>query len=257
MFVFAQLSDIHLGQNRAGDGGARAGERARRVMRFLDRLPGCLDAVLVTGDIADHGTDEEYKEFLTIAGDRDEGPPLLTCPGNHDVRATYRRHLLGEDGADRSDAVNQVHRLPGATFLMCDSSIPGRDDGALTAETLAWLDRELTDDPRDVPAFVVLHHPPVPLHLPYVDGIRLTDERSLVALLERHPRVAAVLCGHAHTAAATTFAGRPLVVSPGTVSTCTLPWEGDEPLDYDLPPAIAFHVLDDDNRLTTHFRVIP
>ncbi|WP_069768141.1 metallophosphoesterase [Streptomyces sp. LUP30] len=262
MFVFAQLSDLHLGQNRTGDGGARAAERARRVLTYLDRLPGRLDAVLVSGDLADHGTDEEYEEFLALAGARaagarDSRPPLLVCPGNHDVRAPFRRHLLPGDGADRDTPADRAHRLPGATFLMCDSSVPGEDHGVLTAETLDWLDRELTDDPRHVPAFVVLHHPPVPLSVPYVDEIRLRDEESFAALLRRHPRVVAVLCGHAHTAAATTFAGRPLLVAPGTVSTCALPWEGGEPVDYDLPPAVAFHVLADDHRLTTHFRVVP
>jgi hypothetical protein len=46
-------------------------------------------------------------------------------------------------------------------------------------------------------------------------------------------------------------------VAPGVVSTLRLPWERGDVLDYSLPPAIAFHVLDDDRRLTTHYRVIP
>jgi Icc protein len=36
----------------------------------------------------------------------------------------------------------------------------------------------------------------------------------------------------------------------------TLPWEPRDTLDYSLPPAIAFHVLDDERRLTTHYRVV-
>lgn len=52
-------------------------------------------------------------------------------------------------------------------------------------------------------------------------------------------------------------AGRPLLVAPGVVSTLRLPWEGGDPLDFDLPPAIAFHVLGRDRRLTTHYRVVP
>ncbi|WP_208646186.1 hypothetical protein [Amycolatopsis thermalba] len=63
----------------------------------------------------------------------------------------------------------------------------------------------------------------------------------------------------------TTFAGRPVVVAPGVVSSLTLPWEtGGEagwaeggPLDHDRPPALAFHVTDDQHRLTTHFRLCP
>ena len=75
--------------------------------------------------------------------------------------------------------------------------------------------------------------------------------------------MAALLCGHAHTGAATTFSGRPLLVAPGIKSTLLLPWEyeADSPdtdvcVDLRLPPALAFHVLDDSGRLTTHFRVL-
>ena len=75
--------------------------------------------------------------------------------------------------------------------------------------------------------------------------------------MRRHQQVVAVLCGHAHTAASTWFAGRQLLVAPGVASTLLLPAErptGDV-LDGDAPPAIAFHLLDGD-RLTTHFRVV-
>jgi hypothetical protein len=75
-------------------------------------------------------------------------------------------------------------------------------------------------------------------------------------VLDRHPGTVAVLCGHAHTAAATTFAGRPCHVAPGVVSTLRLPAERAGDLDYTLPPAVALHVLDG-GRLTTHYRVVP
>lgn len=253
MFVFAHLSDIHLGQDR-DDGGARARERAERVLRCLDALPGDLDAVLLTGDVADHGSTEEYAEAVKLLGASRH--TVLHCPGNHDVRGPYRAALLGGDRADTSP-VDQVHRLPGATFLLCDSSIPGRGEGHLADTTLAWLERELSAGPRDVPAFVCFHHPPVPLHGQYVDPIRQFGEERLAAVVNRHPHVAALLCGHAHTPAVTGFAGRPLVAAPGVVSTLRMPWEGGPPMDYALPPMLAFHILDDDGRLTTHFRVVP
>ncbi|MFH8367869.1 metallophosphoesterase [Streptomyces sp. NPDC018031] len=270
MFVFAHVSDLHLGQDRQ-DGGARAARRARRVMTYLDELPGSLDAVLVTGDIADHGTPEEYRAAAGILGSRH---PVLLCPGNHDVRPAYRELLRDrgdtERAADPGAPVDRIHRLPWraagtapgrpaaeVTFLMCDSTIPGRHDGFLGDTTLAWLDRRLAQSPSDAPAFVAFHHPPVDLHTPYVDEIRQHGEERLAEVLSRHEQVVAVLCGHAHTGAATTFAGLPLLVAPGVVSTVTLPWEGDDPVDYELPPVIAFHVLHDDLRLTTHFRTVP
>jgi 3',5'-cyclic-AMP phosphodiesterase len=250
VIVFAQLSDLHL-----NDGVARA-RRAEAVLRHLNSLPVPLDAVLVTGDIADHGLPAEYEQARKVLT---SPHPLLTCPGNHDARAAYRRVLLGEeDGIDQDAPVNRVHRVgspPKAVFALCDSTVPGRDNGRLADETLHWLDSVLAEDPG-TPAFVCFHHPPVVLHSPHVDEIRQFDEQRLADVLARHPQVVAVLCGHAHTAAVTTFAGRPCLVAPSIASTLVLPWERGGPVDYLAPPAVAFHVLDDQRRLTTHYRTI-
>jgi 3',5'-cyclic-AMP phosphodiesterase len=244
MLVVAQLSDIHL------DGSERNAERAERVMAYLNGLPRPIDAVLVTGDIADHGLASEYEEARKILV---SPHPLFTCPGNHDIRAPYREGLLGEPAGD--EPINRAHRAGGAVFALCDSSIPGRPEGFLADETLEWLDALLSAEPES-PAFVCFHHPPLVLHAPYVDQIRQHGEERLAELIGRHPQVVGVLCGHAHTGAATTFAGRPLLVAPGVVSTIMLPWESDEIVDYQMPPVVAFHVLDDDRRLTTHYRVV-
>ncbi|MFF2354847.1 metallophosphoesterase [Kitasatospora sp. NPDC058115] len=251
MLTIAHFSDIHLGQDHHGDAGERARRRAEQVVAYLDALPGPLDAVLVTGDLADHGLPAEYREVAKVLASRH---PVLLCPGNHDVREPYREVLLGE--APSGGPVNRLHTLPGADVLMLDSSIPGRHDGLLDEETLGWLDRTLAEGPADRPAVVAFHHPPVILHLPYVDPIRQFGEDRLAEVLDRHPRVRALLCGHAHTGAATGFAGRPLLVAPGVVSTVTLPFEGTPEITFEQPPLIAFHLLGDDGRLTTHYRVV-
>ncbi|MFH9353685.1 metallophosphoesterase [Kitasatospora sp. NPDC017646] len=250
MLTIAHLSDIHLGQVHRRDAGERARRRAEQVMAYLDALPGPLDAVLVTGDLADHGLPEEYRQVAEVLASRH---PVLICPGNHDSRAPYRQVLLGQEPT--TDPVNRLHRLAGADVLMLDSSIPEQHDGLLDDATLDWLDTRLASGRQELPALVAFHHPPVELHVPFVDGIRQFGEERLAQVLRRHPRVAALLCGHSHTSAATTFAGLPVLVAPGVVSTITLPCEGGKGIAFDHPPMLAFHVLDG-GRLTTHYRVV-
>jgi 3',5'-cyclic AMP phosphodiesterase CpdA len=245
VIVLAHVSDLHL------DLSERNLERARRVMAYLDDLPSPPDAVLVTGDIADHGLPEEYEQARKLLS---SPHPVLTCPGNHDRRRPYVETLLGRPGTDAP--VNEAHLVAGAVFAMCDSTIPGQDGGILADGTAQWLESVLAGTPEETPVFVCFHHPPVILHSPFIDDIRQRGEQRLADLIGRNRQVVAVLCGHAHTAAASTFAGRPLLVAPGVVSTLTLPWERGDVLDYTQPPAIAFHVLDDDRRLTTHYRVV-
>ena len=243
MPLLAHISDLHL------DGSARAAERATRVLDHLRSLPQPPDALLVTGDLADHGDPAEYEQAAEILA----APfPVLTCPGNHDVRAAYRKALLGQPGTD--GPINSVHRVAGTAVLMADSTIPGRDEGLLDPETLAWIASTLAESP-DTPTLIAFHHPPVPLHHPLPDSMRLGQPQQLAALLEDHPQVVAVLTGHAHTAAAAEFAGRPLLVAPATVWTLGLPWEGERLADLDAPPGLAFHVVED-RRIVTHFRVV-
>lgn len=141
-------------------------------------------------------------------------------------------------------------------MLICDSGIPGRDEGALGGGTYDWI--EATPDELDgsLPALLAFHHPPVALHHPPADSCRLGRPGRLAALLEGRPEIAGLITGHAHTPAASVFAGRPLMVGPGVPWTLRLPWEGEQIADRDAPVGLAFHVLDDDGRLTTHFRVV-
>ncbi|MFE2019069.1 metallophosphoesterase [Streptomyces sp. NPDC059499] len=245
MTLLAHISDLHL------DGSERATRRATRVMDHLRALPHPVDALLVTGDIADHGEAAEYEEAKGILA---ASFPVLTCPGNHDARPAYRKALLGE--APERGPVNEVHHITGTAILMCDSTIPGRDEGRLDARTLAWIDTTLDALPQGTPALIAFHQPPVDLHHPLPDSCKLEQPGDLADLLGRYPRVAAVLTGHAHTAAASTFAGLPLIVAPAVTWTLRMPWEGSAPADHEQPPGLAFHVLDDQARLTTHFRVV-
>ncbi|MER7282779.1 metallophosphoesterase [Dactylosporangium sp. NPDC000244] len=244
MLLLAHISDLHL------DGSERSLSRAGTVMDYLRGLLRPVDALLVTGDIADNGDEAEYEAAARLLA----APfPVLTCPGNHDIRAAYRTALAGEPAAD--GPINRRHRVGGLDVLMCDSTIPGRDEGLLDDETLAWLAGAL-DELGDTPAVIALHHPPVRLHHPLPDSMLLQQESALAALLGSHPNVLAVLAGHAHTAAAATFAGRPLLVAPGVTWTLRLPWESEHLADLGAPPGLAFHVLDDAWNIVTHYRVV-
>ncbi|MGW5724083.1 metallophosphoesterase [Amycolatopsis sp. NPDC003865] len=248
--IIAHLSDLHL------DGDPRAEDRVAAVMAYLGGLAKPVDAVVVTGDIADHGAASEYARAAELLK---HPAPVLVCPGNHDVRAEFRTGLLGLPASDAP--IDLAQEVEGVLFALCDSTIPGRGAGFLADETLDWLDDLLAGG--DGPAFVAFHHPPVEVGVALVDAIRQSGEDRLAAVLGRHPRVKALLAGHVHTGASTTFAGVPLRIAPGVVSQSLLPvesgadrgWDEGGPLDYERPPSLLLHVLHDDGRVTSHHRV--
>ncbi len=257
MLLVAHVSDTHF------DGGPRAAERATRVVDYLNSLIRPADAVVVSGDVTDHGLDAEYAQVRTVFDQL--RTPVYFLPGNHDQRGPFRAFLAGVDadgptggpGVDGDAPINQLIQLDRATFALCDSTIPGRLDGYLSEETLGWLAEvaEATDPATAL--FVCFHHPPVNLHSGLLDPIRQHGEDRLAAVLDGRRGRTVLLCGHAHTPAATTFAGVPLIVGPSVASTLVLPWEpSPDTLDFDRPPALAMHVLDDTGTLTTHYRTL-
>jgi 3',5'-cyclic-AMP phosphodiesterase len=126
------------------------------------------------------------------------------------------------------------------------------DHGELTEDSLRLLQQALT---AARPTFVALHHPPVDLHVDLMDPIKLATAQRLGEVLAQHDNVLAVLVGHAHTMATTTFAGVPVLVGGGLVSTVTTEAENLPSIDYTQPSTIALHLVEDDH-LVTHWRVV-
>jgi 3',5'-cyclic AMP phosphodiesterase CpdA len=248
--VIAHVSDTHFG----GPPDARV--RAEAVMAHLLALDPLPDVLLVSGDIADHGLPEEYAEARAVL-DAWPGPKLVGT-GNHDVREALARGLLDMESA--TDPLVQVLEAPDFRILMLDSLVPARDGrridhGELSPDQLAWLDEQLASG--DKPAFVSLHHPPADIGVGLMAPILLREPEALERVIAKHPHVVATLVGHAHTACATTFAGRPLLIGGGSASTVPLDSE-PYPVVWEAgPPTLAFHLLHDDGRLTTHWRALP
>lgn len=252
MTVLAHLSDPHL------DGTDATRARWLAVTAHLRDLPTPVDAVVVTGDVVQGEVPGEHAWAAEqLPGD----VPVVWCPGNVDVRARFREALTPDHAGSGDAPVDTVLRLDGVTVVALDSLVEGEVHGAVDDTSLAWLHERLTEAAARGPVVVALHHPPVDLGHPKIDGVLLRHPDALARVLAEHPEVVAVLAGHAHGAISTTFAGRPLRIAPGIRSELLLPWEvsheGPPLFDLDAPPAIAFHVVHDDGRVTTHHRTVP
>ncbi|GAA1917616.1 metallophosphoesterase [Nocardioides marmoribigeumensis] len=240
--VVAHLSDTHFGVPGA----------ARRVRLALDHLHGMSPVpglLVVSGDVTDHGLPEEYAEARAVL-DTWSGV-LAVCPGNHDVRAAY---------VEAFGPTETVVTHSGRRFVLLDSLVDAvdgvrTDPGHLAEGSLAWLEERLTED--DSPTFVVLHHPPADLGLGLMDPIKLDNGPALATVVARHPHVVATLVGHAHTMGSASFAGRPLLVGGGCVSTVTHDAEALPVLWMDAPVSLALHLHADDGSLVTHWRALP
>jgi 3',5'-cyclic AMP phosphodiesterase CpdA len=247
--LLVQLSDIHIGGSEDGKDPI---PRFEAVIEAICSLPNAPDAVLVSGDLTDHGTAEEYEVVRKMLGRLDL--PLYVLPGNHDDRRRIREafDLPGEGEEPIRYSVN-VGEL---RVVLLDSNVPGRDPGAFDADRLGWLDAELSKEPER-PTLLAVHHTPLTTGVPEWDAINLeaSDREALGSAVARHPQLLSIVGGHLHRVAASALAGCPVLSAPSAYLQVRPNFERDEVTWVD-PPGFAIHALRDSN-LTSQVESVP
>jgi 3',5'-cyclic-AMP phosphodiesterase len=248
-FLLVQLSDPHIGATWA-DGDPTAGLRA--AIDSVRRLPDSLDAVLMSGDLADNAADGEYELVRELLAQL--GVPAYVLPGNHDDRDALRRHfdLPGAAGTP----VLYAAELGPLRLVVLDSTRPGEVAGELDAGRLSWLETELARAP-DRPTVLALHHPPVSTGVAAWDelGLPAADRHALGAVLERHPQVRRIVAGHVHRTMTAELAGRAVLTVPSTYVQTRLSFSSDEIETVAEPPGFAVHALLD-GELASHVQPV-
>ena len=236
-FLLAQISDPHLGE-RPRDGAAPE-ECLRAVVAALRRLPDRPDAVLVSGDLAEHAKPKEYRLAKKLIGKL--GVPIHALPGNHDDRATMRE-VLGAPGEGDAPLDYTVDLGP-LRLIVVDSTIPGEDRGGFEPGQLERLDAELGAAPT--PAILAMHHPPLTTAMADWDGVNLpvAERQALASTIARHPQAKAIVAGHLHRVTTSTLAGRPVLAAPSTYLQARPDFAAEKVKLYAGAPGFVIHAL--------------
>lgn len=233
--VIAQISDLHIKAHgkltyRKVDTLAAL----RRAVATLNQLSPRPDAVVITGDLVDFGRADEYQTLrealasLTL--------PYYVMAGNHDDRQALKAAFADHAYLQHPQRIEWQAEIGSLRLLALDSSVPGEPQGELVAESLHWLDQQLSSAPQQ-PTFVMLHHPPFDSGIAHMDRQRLVNSPDLAAVIARHPQVERVLCGHVHRSMQVRFAGTLACTAPGLSHQVAMDLRPDGPAHFCLEPA--------------------
>jgi 3',5'-cyclic AMP phosphodiesterase CpdA len=144
--------------------------------------------------------------------------PVYVIPGNHDERGALStefgdHHYLPHTG----QAVHYVAGNHDVRLIALDTAIAGEDGGALGDDQLDWLEITLGAEPYN-PTLLFMHHPPVKTGICYMDKIALDQPsaRRLAKIIERHPQVERITCGHVHRSMQARWHGTTVSICPST-----------------------------------------
>lgn len=250
--LLAQISDPHIG---IGSGDREPARRLEAVVAAVAALDPVPDAVVATGDLAQHGSPAEYERVRELLAPL--RMPVHVLPGNHDDRDALRAALLPGEPPGPSGFVQYVRRVGPLRLVVCDTTVPGQDGGRICPERMDWLAGELAGD-RETPTVIAMHHPPLVTGIRAMDAIGLDDptRAELDDILWLAPNIRRVLAGHVHRAILATSGGCPVFTCPSTDVAIGLDLaDGAELSVRDEPPAFALH-LTVGGGLTTHVQPV-
>ncbi|MGQ4615294.1 metallophosphoesterase [Nocardia sp. R7R-8] len=215
--TIVQLTDTHI--RPAGEqvhGKLDTYAHLTHVLQQLRASRRRIDALVLSGDIADAGSPEAYRRLRAAVEPVAEelGAQTVYVMGNHDERTAFATELLGAvpTAVDPDATLDQVVDVAGMRVIALDSSTPGRHDGRLEEHQLTWLAEQLR-----VPAargtLLVLHHPPIPSPVAATEYLRLEEPQRLAEVLAGSD-VGMIICGHNHLTGAAALGGIPVWIGP-------------------------------------------
>jgi 3',5'-cyclic AMP phosphodiesterase CpdA len=184
----------------------------------LEKASAGADGIIFTGDAAHGGREDEFEHFFSMLGEIAGERPVFFVRGNHDVLDVDRGEVIARASRRVSKCFLEegLHRFGSVDLILLNNYYLARDDAAvpisradlypvpaMTPQQEQLLESTLAA-PSDRAAVVVVHCPTHALPGFQIDpqaflmkGTRKYHDR-MHRILDRHPRVRAVLSGHVH-----------------------------------------------------------
>ncbi len=161
-----------------------------QVLDHIQHADRSNDLMLVTGDLLQQPDAEAYRRLHGIL--EAQQLPVRCLPGNHDDPTMMLELLRGPNVR----CVDQLI-LKGWLIIFLNSYQPGTHGGMFSETALEALDHRLQQHPN-LHTLVALHHQPVAIGSPWMDGMALSNPETLWRVLDRHPQLRGVIWGHTH-----------------------------------------------------------
>ncbi|MCA3243428.1 MAG: phosphodiesterase [Rubrivivax sp.] len=259
MTLLVQLSDLHIkAGRRPAYGLVDTAAMLEACVEQVARQHPDADAVVITGDLVDHGTLQDYallRELLAPLLARQARTPVYLLPGNHDEREALREAFPEHAHLRQGGRFVQyeVHVGP-LRLLALDTVVPGEGGGALCEERLAWLATRLAQSTE--PTVILMHHPPFDTGIGHMDLIGLQGAAEFEAVIAPHRQIERILCGHLHRAIQARVGGTLAGTCPSPAHQVALDLHPQAPDCFVMePPGYQLHHWDG-RRLVTHTAVV-
>ena len=244
-----QLTDTHLyadSQSKFGD--IVTEDSLRQVLDLAQsssQWPP--DLILATGDLVQEPVTQSYERFFSIINRLNV--PVVCLPGNHDDPELMQQ-LLNQEYVSTNKCIETKHWC----ILLLDSFKANTHSGELRQQELDFLQQRL-EKYHHKHILIALHHHPISIHSAWMDSMMLLNPEPLLALIDHHPKVRAVIWGHIHQEFQERRNGVDFIGSPSTCAQFK-PAATEYARDTQKPAYRSFLLSDDGGLSTSVHRLV-
>ena len=202
------LSDIHIADNGIPIWGTDTRAHFDKAIQQIS-TESDVDAVFITGDIADDGSIWAYEYVDKTMGNL--GIPTYVCPGNHDWLPNMRMTM-------KYCQMRRNIKIGDWNFIFLDSTMVDPDDptknrakGSLKDEDMEYIEQSANEPKSSL--CLVMHHSPIEPG-GWMNRKLLENRVAFKNLISRLQQVKLVLFGHVHYPMVERYAGAIFASAP-------------------------------------------
>lgn len=256
--LIAHTSDFHLFAHRPKTSLVRpdVAEATRMVVADIAGFSPSIDAVFITGDLADGGSAEDYALVRDILSPIEV--PVFAVPGNHDARAGFRAAFEDTLPFRPGPKLDYEAFCGDLRIIALDTMIEGQVHGGLDDGQIDWFAGRLAEA-TDRLTLILMHHPAFPSAIPALDRMALkVGQAGFSRIVAAYPGPLRILAGHIHRPFQALWNGVWCAVSGGPSFQHALDMTDDlpEPSIAREPFAYFIHRIEEATTVTVHPRYV-
>ncbi len=253
--LVAHISDTHI--SNPAKGGAYSFDKISALENCVDdinELDSKPDIVIHTGDVSHNCSVVELEIARGILSQL--SVPYFVTPGNKDVGENFFSvfgHKFGK--LTVGDPIIYLVDLFETKFVSLDTTLQGDNLGFLGHKKLAALDAILMEQ-KCSPTILFAHHPPFSSHKMSPADVSYRDDYSVSLfseIVDRHPQIVGMLCGHLHRPLRQNFGFFDVSVVPPI---CSKIWRREDEKPQGQKAYYHLHTFDGFAEYTTEKRAV-
>lgn len=188
-----QITDTHLFKNNEDElFGVKTNLQLKKLIDYLLIANVSIDRIFLTGDVSQDMSPESYRYAISEISRLKK--PVFWIPGNHDDYKIMASEFSKHDLFDQVLYFKTYDR----TFIFINTKYKDVDSGYFSDSDRGGVRRILSGATKYQSICLVMHHHPVKTDTPLIDKYILENDDQFWNLIDQHPAVKNIICGHVH-----------------------------------------------------------